>query len=113
VRRSPQPKPKNNRSSRYDYRERRIVSQVKSHTDARHNLVAGLVRAEGVDQKWAADAIAPLVEGAFAAGAARRDTAVVKRAARAAERVLSLAAEGIPSDSAESRSPGRGNSGRT
>jgi hypothetical protein len=76
---------------------------VRSHTDARHNLVAGLVRAEGVDQKWAADAIAPLVEGAFAAGAARRDTAAVKRAARAAERVLSLAAEGIPSDSAESR----------
>lgn len=64
---------------------------VRSHTDARRNLVADLVRAEGIDDDLIADAIALLVEGAFAAGAARRDTTVVKRAAHAAERVLSLA----------------------
>ena len=32
VRRSPQPKPKNNRSTRSDHREPRIVSQVRSNT---------------------------------------------------------------------------------
>ncbi|MDT5322330.1 MAG: hypothetical protein QOD88_4852, partial [Mycobacterium sp.] len=64
---------------------------TRSHTDARRDLVADLVRAEGIDDDLIADAIALLVEGAFAAGAARRDTTVVKRAAHAAERVLSLA----------------------
>jgi AcrR family transcriptional regulator len=64
---------------------------VRSHTDARRDVVADLVRAEGIDDDLTADAIALLVEGAFAAGAARRDTTVVKRAAHAAERVLSLA----------------------
>jgi AcrR family transcriptional regulator len=64
---------------------------TRSHTDARRDLVADLVRAEGINDDLTADAIALLVEGAFAAGAARRDTTVVKRAAHAAERVLSLA----------------------
>jgi AcrR family transcriptional regulator len=64
---------------------------TRSHTDARRDLVADLVRAEGIADDLTADAIALLVEGAFAAGAARRDTTVVKRAAHAAERVLSLA----------------------
>jgi AcrR family transcriptional regulator len=68
-----------------------VRSVVRSHTDARRDVVADLVRAEGIDDDLTADAIALLVEGAFAAGAARRDTTVVKRAAHAAERVLSLA----------------------
>jgi AcrR family transcriptional regulator len=65
---------------------------VRSHTDARRALIADLVRAEGVDDDdSAADAIALLVEGAFALGAARREPAAIKRAARAAEHVLTLA----------------------
>jgi AcrR family transcriptional regulator len=64
---------------------------TRSHTDARRDLVADLVRDEGIDDDLTADAIALLVEGAFAASAARRDTTVVKRAAHAAERVLFLA----------------------
>jgi AcrR family transcriptional regulator len=68
-----------------------VLPVVRSHTDARRDLVADLVRAEGIVDDWAADAIALLVEGAFAAGAARRDTAVVKRAAHAAERLLAVA----------------------
>lgn len=64
---------------------------VRSHTDARRALIADLVRAEGVDDDSTADAIALLVEGAFAVGAARREPAAIKRAARAADRVITLA----------------------
>ena len=75
---------------------------IRSHTDARRNLVSDLVRAEGIHDEWAAEAITLLIEGAFAAGAARRDLAVIKRAAHAAERVLSLA-RATPSTSTPSR----------
>jgi AcrR family transcriptional regulator len=64
---------------------------VRSHTDARRALIADLVRAEGVDDDSTADAVALLVEGAFAVGAARRESAAIKRAARAAQRVIALA----------------------
>jgi len=64
---------------------------VRSHTDARRALIADLVHAEGVDDDAAIDAIALIVEGAFALGASRREPATAKRAARAAERVLDLA----------------------
>jgi AcrR family transcriptional regulator len=64
---------------------------VRSHTDARRELVADLVRAEGVDADWPIDAITLLIEGAFALSAARRDPEVIHRAQRAAESLLASA----------------------
>jgi AcrR family transcriptional regulator len=68
-----------------------VRAVVRSHTAARRALVADLVYAEGVDDYAAVDAIALIVEGAFAVGASRREPATAARAARAAERVLDLA----------------------
>lgn len=67
-----------------------VRSVTRSHTDARRSLVGDLVRAEGVDDEWVADAITLLVDGALAAGAARRDNALVTKAANSAEHILSL-----------------------
>lgn len=64
---------------------------VRSHTDARRALIADLVHAEGVDDEQAIDAIALLVEGAFAVGASRHEPGAVQRAARGAQHVLALA----------------------
>ncbi|TDZ93097.1 putative transcriptional regulator [Mycobacteroides salmoniphilum] len=64
---------------------------TRSHTDARRNLIADLVRAEGIDDEWVTDAVTLLVEGTLAAGAARRDTDLVGRAAQSAEHILTLA----------------------
>ncbi|AYM42300.1 TetR/AcrR family transcriptional regulator [[Mycobacterium] chelonae subsp. gwanakae] len=64
---------------------------TRSHTDARRNLIADLVHAEGIDDERVTDAVTLLVEGTLAAGAARRDTDLVGRAAQSAEHILSLA----------------------
>jgi AcrR family transcriptional regulator len=68
---------------------------ARSHTDARRSLIFDLVRAEGIDDEWVADTITLLVEGAFAAGTARRDPAVLKQAAHAAECLMSTVRETV------------------
>jgi AcrR family transcriptional regulator len=69
--------------------QHQVRAAVRSHTDARRALIGELVQAEGItDDERTIDAIALIVEGAFAAGAARHDPAVVVRAGQAAEQVL-------------------------
>jgi AcrR family transcriptional regulator len=68
--------------------QHQVRPAVRSHTDARRALIGELVQAEGVTDERTIDAIALIVEGAFATGAARHDPAAARRGARAAEQVL-------------------------
>ncbi len=71
--------------------EHAVHPVVRSHTDARRALIEELVRAEGVDDAAAIDAIALIVEGAFAVAASRREPGAIVRAQAAAQRVLQFA----------------------
>ncbi len=69
-------------------RDHSLHAATRAHTDGRRALVAELCAAEGVDDEAVVDGVWLLVEGAFAAAAARAEPELAERAGLAARRLL-------------------------
>lgn len=72
-------------------RDHPVRAAVRSHTDARRELVTELARAEGIEQDAAVDALLLILEGVFALSAGRADPAVAEHGLAAALGVLASA----------------------
>jgi hypothetical protein len=80
------------------------VRAARAHLRSRHNLVAELLRASGMETGLLVDELVLLVDGTFAVVGSRGDPTVARHARRAAERLLAP----IPPAPTNEADPSRG-----